>query len=90
MPVVDQNDEGRFTKGKKEMYASYLIKCLFATNKTYRLVFSIPKSIRKTYLHIPVGDGCTGVKVPPCLAETWTVYDEQLKGIFFPTFKFNE
>ena len=42
-------NECKFTKGKRERNASYLQKCLFATNKTYRFVFSVPKSIRKTH-----------------------------------------
>ena len=57
-------NEGNFTKAKTERKASYLQKYLFATNKTCRFVFSVPKSLRKTYLHTQVIDWCTGLKIP--------------------------
>ena len=45
MPLVDEN-EGKFTKGKRERNGSHPQKCLFALNKTYTFVFSVPKSSR--------------------------------------------
>ena len=57
-------NECKFTKGKKERNASYLQKYLFVTNKTYRFVFSVPKSIQKIIdIYIYIFPCETGVQV---------------------------
>ena len=45
----------------------YLKKYLFATNKSYIFVFSVPKSIRKIYSHVPVLEGSSGEEIPKIL-----------------------
>ena len=47
-----RRNECKFTKVKRERNASYPQKYLFATDKSYRFVFSVPKSIRKIYMFI--------------------------------------
>ena len=43
-------NECKFTKVKRERNASYIQRYLFATNKSYRFVFSVPKSIKYIYM----------------------------------------
>ena len=57
--LFEQN-ECKFTKGKRERNASYLQKYLFVTNKSYRLC-SAPKNLSEKYIYTSQCE--TGVQV---------------------------
>ena len=64
MPLFDEMNESLQRERGNGMHHISKSIYKFATNKSYRFVFSVPKSIRKIYWHVSVWDGCSGEEIP--------------------------